>query len=71
MIVCLCRGVTDQVVGAAIADGASTVTDVVAACGAGSDCGACQASLLAMLAELTPCRSGSYALRTASAHGQS
>ncbi|HEV8617841.1 MAG TPA: (2Fe-2S)-binding protein [Methylomirabilota bacterium] len=50
MIVCLCRGVADRAIGAAIADGASTLTDIVAACAAGSDCGACHASLLAMLA---------------------
>ena len=51
MILCLCRGVQDGAVGGAIANGASTLDEIVAACAAGSDCGACHASLLDMLAE--------------------
>ena len=51
VIICLCRGVQDRAVGAVIADGASTLDEIVDACGAGSDCGACHASLLELLAE--------------------
>ncbi|MGH7398406.1 MAG: (2Fe-2S)-binding protein [Candidatus Rokuibacteriota bacterium] len=41
MILCLCRGISDRAVEAAIADGASTVAQIERACGAGGDCGAC------------------------------
>jgi bacterioferritin-associated ferredoxin len=51
MIVCLCRGVREGVVGAVIAEGASSLSDIMAACDAGVDCGGCHASLLALLAE--------------------
>lgn len=50
MIVCLCRGVQESAVIAAIAKGASTLDELVAACTAGSDCGACRISLLEILA---------------------
>ena len=49
MILCLCRGVAERVVDAAIADGASSVDDVTDACAAGGDCGACHVSILALL----------------------
>ncbi len=71
MIICVCRGVTDRVVGATIADGASTLTDIVAACAAGSDCGACHASLVAMLAGRSLFPSRAHAFESASAHGRS
>jgi bacterioferritin-associated ferredoxin len=54
MIVCLCRGVRDAVVGAVIAEGAETVADIIAACDAGADCGGCHASLLGLLADRDP-----------------
>ncbi len=41
MIICLCRAVCEQVLGDAIASGASNVDAVKSACGAGGDCGAC------------------------------
>ena len=50
MIVCLCRGVGESAVNAAITEGASTLDELVAACTAGSDCGACRISLLEILA---------------------
>ena len=50
MIVCLCRGVQEGAVTAAITGGASTLDELVAACTAGSDCGACRISLLEILA---------------------
>ena len=55
MIVCLCRGVADRVIGRAIADGAATLCEIEAACDAGSDCGACHDSLLALLANSRAC----------------
>jgi bacterioferritin-associated ferredoxin len=48
VIVCLCRGVSERTVCAAIRAGAATVEDITSACGAGGDCGAC----CTMLAEL-------------------
>lgn len=41
MIVCLCHGVRDRDLDAAIATGAATVEEVGRACGAGTGCGAC------------------------------
>lgn len=41
MILCLCRGVSDHTVDAAISAGADTVDLIERACGAGGDCGAC------------------------------
>jgi bacterioferritin-associated ferredoxin len=41
MILCICRNVSDRVVLRTIRDGASSLEEVEAACGAGGDCGAC------------------------------
>ena len=41
MILCLCRGVSEHVVLAAIAAGADTSDQIERTCGAGGDCGAC------------------------------
>jgi bacterioferritin-associated ferredoxin len=41
VIVCLCHGVRDRDLDAAIADGAGTVEEVGRACGAGTGCGTC------------------------------
>jgi len=49
MIVCLCSGVSERQVETAVAKGAATVHDVTRACGAGSDCGACQHMLAALI----------------------
>ena len=49
MILCLCRGVPENVVCAAIRAGAGTLNDVEAMCGAGSDCGACQTMIEELL----------------------
>jgi bacterioferritin-associated ferredoxin len=51
MILCLCRGVSDQAVRTVIDDGAATLDDVSVACEAGTDCGACQDMVLELLAE--------------------
>lgn len=45
MYVCVCMAVTDREVDAAIDDGAETVAEVTAKCGAGGDCGACHAMI--------------------------
>ena len=51
MILCLCVGVSDHTVRATIRGGAATLDEVVAACRAGADCGACQDALLDLLDE--------------------
>lgn len=49
MIVCNCKAVSDRTVGAAVAAGATSVPEVSAQCGAGSDCGGCLRRLERML----------------------
>ncbi|WIM86007.1 (2Fe-2S)-binding protein [Candidatus Mycobacterium wuenschmannii] len=50
MFVCLCNGITSQVVADVIAGGASTTNQIAAACGAGADCGRCRRTLRKLLA---------------------
>lgn len=50
MIVCSCKGITDQQVSAAIRAGARTLGDLGLACAAGTSCGGCRPLLEAMLA---------------------
>ena len=45
MLVCHCRSVTDRSVRAAVRNGAQTLSDVTRSCGAGGQCGGCQAAL--------------------------
>jgi bacterioferritin-associated ferredoxin len=49
MYVCLCVGVTNQTVAAAVAAGASTSNQVAQACGAGSECGRCRRTVRAII----------------------
>jgi bacterioferritin-associated ferredoxin len=49
MFVCLCNGITSQVVDDAIADGASTTNQIAAVCGAGAECGRCRRTLRLLL----------------------
>jgi bacterioferritin-associated ferredoxin len=51
MYVCICRAVSDDKVKAAIDAGARSVDDVTAACCAGDDCGACHATIEALIEE--------------------
>lgn len=41
MILCVCKGVSDKKVRAAVDDGCETVKQVGSACAAGTDCGIC------------------------------
>jgi bacterioferritin-associated ferredoxin len=45
VIVCLCRGVSDRTIRAAIREGATTEDQVAEMCGAGSNCGGCQPTI--------------------------
>jgi bacterioferritin-associated ferredoxin len=56
VIVCSCRAVSDRTISAAVAAGASSVGQISATCGAGSDCGGCHRRLQTMLAHLQPVR---------------
>ncbi|MBX9981020.1 MAG: (2Fe-2S)-binding protein [Mycobacterium sp.] len=49
MFVCLCNGITSQMVADAVAAGAATTNQVAAACGAGADCGRCRRTVRAIL----------------------
>jgi bacterioferritin-associated ferredoxin len=49
MFVCLCNGITSQVVAEAIAAGASTTKEISKVCGAGAECGRCRRTLRLLL----------------------
>jgi bacterioferritin-associated ferredoxin len=49
MYVCLCKGVTDAQVRAAVAAGARNVADLSLACEAGAGCGGCHRLLARLL----------------------
>jgi bacterioferritin-associated ferredoxin len=49
VFVCLCNGITSQVVTEVIDGGASTTNQIAAACGAGADCGRCRRTLRKLL----------------------
>jgi bacterioferritin-associated ferredoxin len=51
MIVCLCAGVPETTIHAAIERGACRVEDLAESCRAGQDCGACLSLLEALLPE--------------------
>ena len=58
MFVCLCNGITSQVVTDVIANGASTTNEIAAACGAGAECGRCRRTLRSLLGAANENRSG-------------
>jgi bacterioferritin-associated ferredoxin len=58
MFVCLCNGITSQVVADAIAGGASTTNQIAAACGAGAECGRCRRTLRLLLGASSGHRGG-------------
>ena len=49
MYVCLCNGLSDTPIKAAIAPGPSRTHDVYAACGCRAQCGCCTATILGLL----------------------
>jgi bacterioferritin-associated ferredoxin len=55
MIVCLCRGVSDRAIRAAIEAGADTPRKLAAAVGAGTDCGSCCMLVRELLKESGRC----------------
>ncbi len=51
MIVCSCHAVTDREIRRAVRAGACSVREVAESCGAGSACGGCRGTVLAILDE--------------------
>jgi len=51
MYVCLCLGVTDKTIEKTIAEGATSVEEVMYCTGAGTRCGSCQSAICAMVEE--------------------
>lgn len=51
MLVCHCRAVNDRQIEAAALCGASSVREIVAACGAGGVCGGCRPAIEEILDE--------------------
>jgi len=49
MFICLCTGVTSQVVNDVVAAGATSSKQIAEACGAGRDCGRCRRTIRAIL----------------------
>ena len=49
MYVCLCGGVTNQMVADVVAGGATTSKQVAVACGAGAECGRCRRTVRAII----------------------
>ena len=58
MYVCLCNGVTSQMVADAVAQGATTTKKVAEACGAGADCGRCRRTVQAIIKAASPACAG-------------
>lgn len=54
MYVCICNGLSDTRIQAAIAAGASRTHDVYAACNCRAQCGSCTGSILCMLRARVP-----------------
>ena len=49
MYVCHCRGVTDHTIDGEVERGATTIEELAARCGAGSECGGCWPELEKLL----------------------
>ena len=62
MYVCLCNGITDHDIRATLAEGASSVDEVMYMTGAATRCGSCLATIAAMVEQEAP-RSARRALR--------
>jgi bacterioferritin-associated ferredoxin len=45
MLVCICKGVSEQAIDSAVESGARTVEAVGRICGAGTDCGSCHEAI--------------------------
>jgi assimilatory nitrate reductase catalytic subunit len=57
MIVCICKGVSDRAVMAAMDSGACGAAAIAAATGAGTECGGCREELETLAGTRGPCSS--------------
>ena len=57
MIVCLCLGISDRAIAAAVEAGATGADAIAGATGAGSDCGCCRETIEAIASQKAPCSS--------------
>jgi bacterioferritin-associated ferredoxin len=55
MIVCVCKGLSERAISAAIDAGAIDADAIASATGAGTDCGCCVETVEAMVSRLSPC----------------
>jgi bacterioferritin-associated ferredoxin len=67
MYVCLCNGLTDRQVRAAIAGGACRLRDIYAGCGCKAQCGTCARTMMGLLREPAPAPCGGGMSGTAGA----
>jgi bacterioferritin-associated ferredoxin len=51
MIVCQCKGITDDAIRAAVREGACTIGEVGAACLAGTECECCHEAIATIIEE--------------------
>ena len=51
MVVCICKGLSDNAIHRVVRSGAETVSDIGDACGAGTDCGTCHGALEELITE--------------------
>jgi bacterioferritin-associated ferredoxin len=49
MFVCLCTGVTSEMIENLVVNGAASTKEIAKACGAGMDCGRCRRTVRAMI----------------------
>ena len=63
MYVCLCLGVTEQDIRETIAEGASSLDEVMYCTGAGTRCGSCRTTIAALVQEAQAAPSGRRELR--------
>jgi len=63
MYVCLCLGVTDQEIRETIAEGASSLEEIMYCTGAGTRCGSCRNHIAGMVEEQQAARGSARRLR--------
>ena len=57
MIVCVCKGISDRAIRAALDAGATGAEAIAGATGAGTDCGCCRETIERMVTRAAPCAS--------------
>ena len=57
MIVCVCKGVSDRAISAAVEGGAASLEEIATATGAGTDCGCCEETIERLATRGRPCSS--------------